>query len=169
MPYMTQTRKGEELNRLYPEDRPVNEWYRFVLSYPPHLVRDYINRFGLDEENCVLDPFCGTGTTLVECKKRGIRSVGIEANPVVQFAASVKTDWNIDPDVLITHAETVAEETKELLSTEGVDDDPLFQPLDKDEVTEFRTLNPDQEKLLITNSISPRPLHKGFGSLRKNR
>lgn len=36
-----------ELNRLSPEDRPVHQWYRFVLSYPPHLVRTYLEHFGL--------------------------------------------------------------------------------------------------------------------------
>jgi hypothetical protein len=45
----------------------------------------------------VLDPFCGTGTTLVECKKQGIPSVGIEANPVLAFASQVKDDWTADP------------------------------------------------------------------------
>lgn len=160
MPYLTQTNKGEERNRLYPEDRPVNEWYRFVLSYPPHLVKNYIARFELDKKSAVLDPFCGTGTTLVACKKQGIKSFGIEANPVVKFAASVKTDWNIDPDVLIDHAEMVAAETSKLLALEGVDDAPLFQPLDKKNPSNLRTLSPEREKLIITNSISPKPLHK---------
>lgn len=167
MPYLMQTNKGEELNRLYPEDRPVNDWYRFVLSYPPHLVKEYIARFELDEKSSVLDPFCGTGTTLLACKKQGIKSIGIEANPVVKFAASVKTDWNIEPDVLIDHAEMVASETRELLLSEGVDDDPLFQPLDKDEIIELRTLSPEQEKLIITNSISPKPLHKALALIEK--
>ena len=39
MVYAVQTKAGEELNRIYEEDLPVHEWYRFVLSYPPHLVR----------------------------------------------------------------------------------------------------------------------------------
>ena len=47
MVYAVQTKAGEELNRIYEEDLPVHEWYRFVLSYPPHLVRRYIERFGL--------------------------------------------------------------------------------------------------------------------------
>jgi len=34
--------KGQE-NKLDHEDRAVHDWYRFVLSYPPHLVRDYIS------------------------------------------------------------------------------------------------------------------------------
>lgn len=73
-------------------DSAVHAWYRFVLSYPPHLVQDYIKKFGINYSHRVLDPFCGTGTTVVECKKLGIESVGIEANPMAWFAASVKLD-----------------------------------------------------------------------------
>lgn len=76
--YVTQSRTGTELNRPYVDDLPVHEWYRFVLSYPPHLVRDYLTRFGVRRGMRVLDPYCGTGTTLVECKKHGVESVGIE-------------------------------------------------------------------------------------------
>ena len=167
MPYMTQRSQGEERNRLYPQDCPVHEWYRFVLSFPPHLVRDYIERFGLSKRQCVLDPFCGTGTTLVECKKQGISSVGVEANPIVQFAARVKTDWNVEPDELVSHAEEVADSTRELLIDEEVEDDPIFKPLTDEEPPELRTLNSNQEKLLITHSISPRPLHKVLALLEK--
>jgi tRNA G10 N-methylase Trm11 len=82
----------QENNRVKVEDRAIHDWYRFVLSFPPHLVRDYLQRFGLCEGSCVLDPFCGTGTTLVECKRLGINSVGLEANPMPWFAGRVKID-----------------------------------------------------------------------------
>lgn len=81
---------GREDNKLKLTDRAAHRWYRFVLSYPPHLVRDYVAKFGLDGRYRVLDPFCGTGTTLVECKKLGIPSVGLEANPVAHFASQTK-------------------------------------------------------------------------------
>jgi hypothetical protein len=44
----------------------------------------------------VLDPFVGTGTTLVECKKYGVKGIGIDANPVTVFASQVKTKWDLD-------------------------------------------------------------------------
>ena len=98
-----------ENNKLRAEDYSVHDWYRFVLSYPPHLVRDYLTRFSVSSDMTVLDPFCGTGTTLVECKKLGIPSVGIEANPMPCFASRVKLDWDVDPDDLLRHAEKIAE------------------------------------------------------------
>ena len=57
-----------EDNKLKPSDRAAHQWYRFVLSFPPHLVRDYAAKFGLDSRHRVLDPFCGTGATPVEWK-----------------------------------------------------------------------------------------------------
>jgi Zn-dependent peptidase ImmA (M78 family) len=46
-----------QANRLLMEDRAFHDWYRFVLSFPPHLVRDYLDRFGVTEDQCVLDRF----------------------------------------------------------------------------------------------------------------
>ena len=62
MSYATARQRGanREINKLYIEDRPVHEWYRFVLSFPPHLVREYLERFGMKSNQRVLDPFCGT-------------------------------------------------------------------------------------------------------------
>lgn len=151
----------KENNKLRAEDFSVHDWYRFVLSYPPHLVRDYLSRFGIDGEMVVLDPFCGTGTTLVECKKLGVASIGIEANPVPCFASRVKVDWSVDPDELLHHAERVAQGAAEILEVDGFDEPdelPLFTKSKPRRA--LRKLSPETEKLLLTNSISPLPLHR---------
>ncbi|MFC1805736.1 hypothetical protein ACFL09_01995, partial [Planctomycetota bacterium] len=44
-----------ENNKLLRVDRAAHDWYRFVLSFPPHLVRDYLGRFGADTGSRVLD------------------------------------------------------------------------------------------------------------------
>jgi hypothetical protein len=83
-------------NSIAPQDRRIHDWYRFVLSYPPHLVRDYLLDFGLSKGATILDPFCGTGTTVVEAKLCGLQAIGTEANPFPHFASSVKTNWDVD-------------------------------------------------------------------------
>ncbi|MBU1919750.1 DNA methyltransferase, partial [bacterium] len=113
---------GNHINRLAEKDRSAHDWYRFVLSYPPHLVRTYLDAFGANRNSVVLDPFCGTGTTIVESKKLGIPSIGIESVPVAQFAASVKTDWSVSPDILRLNAHRIAESTEETLRALGIDD-----------------------------------------------
>ena len=76
---------------------------------PAHLVREYIAKFGLNFHHQVLDPFCGTGTTIVEYKKLGIPAFGLEPNPVACFASQTKLQWNIDPQKLLRLALMVAE------------------------------------------------------------
>jgi DNA modification methylase len=143
-------------NSIGPEDRAIHDWYRFVLSYPPHLVRDYIRDFELGEQSVILDPFCGTGTTLVEAKLNRIRAIGLETNPFPHFASTVKTDWNIAPDELRAFAEQVLESTYAELVNHGVDD----RLLTSKPTVELRTLNEQAMRALIKNSISPLPLHK---------
>ncbi len=151
-------KKGES-NKLRPEDRTVHDWYRFVLSYPPHLVRTYLERFEIKPGQIVLDPFCGTGTTLVECNKLGIASIGIERNPMAHFASKTKLDWSIDPDGLVTHAERIARKALSRLSADGVDDLP--EP-GREPTRELMKLAPEAEAILLRGSISPRPLHKAL-------
>ncbi|MGA2409777.1 MAG: DNA methyltransferase [Candidatus Binataceae bacterium] len=153
---------GED-NRLRPEDRAVHDWYRFVLSFPPHLVRTYLERFGLGAGRRVLDPFCGTGTTIVECKKLGIPSVGLERNPMAYFASRVKANWNVRPGELRAHSQMVAGRVRQRLRVDGLADEPgmpLFESGRKAPITELRTLPADAAKLLLKDSISPLPLHK---------
>jgi len=109
-------------NSIAPQDQPFHSWYRFVLSYPPHLVRDYIKNFGLSEDARILDPFCGTGTTIVEAKLRGIPSVGTEANPFPHFASSVKTSWSIEPERLLVEAEKIADAAHSEFLLQKIDD-----------------------------------------------
>ena len=150
-------RTNGAMNTLLPRDAPAHDWYRFVLSFPPHLVRDYAQRFGLDADSRVLDPFCGTGTTLVEAKKLGVPSCGLEAVPLSRLAASTKVDWTPDPDELLKHAELVAEKALAMLAADGISDEPVSSV---PRGVRLRTLPAASAKLLLKDSISALPLHK---------
>ncbi len=134
-----------EINQLRDCDRAAHDWYRFVLSFPAHLVQEYLEKFGIEPTQRLLDPFCGTGTTVVECKKLGIPSVGVEANQMAWFAGSVKLDWTPSPHVLRAQAQQIAEAAEAVIGQAGDD---------------LRQLPEDGFKLLLKNSISPKPLHK---------
>jgi hypothetical protein len=115
---------GREKQSL--SDGDVHEWYRFVLSFPDHLVDEMCRRFGVGQGDIVLDPFCGTGTTLVECKKNGIDSIGIEANPACVFASRVKTTWDLDIRKLRTAAESIMERASSVCNELTFSEQPLF-------------------------------------------
>jgi len=145
--YAVQAEYRMESNKLYFLDANIHKWYRFVLSFPPHLVNEYLNKFNASEYSLVLDPFCGTGTTLVECKKNAIPSIGLEANPMALFASQVKINWVIEPNEIIEIAKIIAEKANSKI---------------KNHKGKYLKLNHEQEKLLIKNSISPLPLHKSL-------
>jgi len=156
--------KSSNSNKLLFEDRAAHDWYRFVLSFPPHLVREYLYRFGAGPRSLVLDPFCGTGTTLVECKKRGIPSVGLEANPVAHLAASTKICWDRDPQLLEKLSKRIAQQaTEEIRRSLGQDHaPPLFAEAARRDAPILRALSHDLGKLILKDSISPLPLHKSL-------
>lgn len=156
LPKVANSRPKSTQNNLKAKDRAFHDWYRFVLSFPPHLVREYLGSFGVSSDNVVLDPFCGTGTTLVETKLSGISGIGLEANPFPCFASSVKVDWRIQPDTLWDTALEVAESTYQTLAAQGIDDRLLMC----ESGMELRTLGPTSARALIKDSISPLPLHK---------
>ncbi len=133
-------------NQMRAADRSIHDWYRFVLSYPPHLVRNYVERFEIEPGQTILDPFCGTGTTMVEARKLGIESVGIEAVPMSAFAAHTKLNWDAAPDDLAQDANRITASAQSQIERAASD--------------ALRALPDSQANLLLTNSISPLPLHK---------
>lgn len=80
----------------------IHNWYNFVLGFSDKLVSAMMDRLDVQEDQIVLDPFCGTGTTLVESMKRGIVSVGIDASPFSCFVSRVKTNRALSADVLLS-------------------------------------------------------------------
>ena len=63
-------------------------------AYPakmiPQIADKLLSEFGKNA-NVVFDPFCGTGTSLVESKLRNIDSIGFDLNPLALLIANVKT------------------------------------------------------------------------------
>ncbi len=131
-------------NRVRNIDSPVHDWYRFVLSFPPHLVQKYIEKFDICKKDIVLDPFCGTGTTNVQCKKQGISSVGIEANPMTHFASTTKCAWKMNVDQMYLQAIQIADTATTIIEKSQM----------------LRSLTEEQNKLILKNSICEAPLNQ---------
>lgn len=62
----------------------------------PLIARTMLNEYGIGEETKILDPYVGSGTTLVEAQLYGAKeAVGIDLNPLAILISKTKTQ-NID-------------------------------------------------------------------------
>jgi len=76
----------------------THSYHRYPAKFIPNIVEKLLNDF-TSEGDLVFDPFGGCGTTLVESKRLGRKSLGFDINPVAQFIAEVKVT-PINPEKL---------------------------------------------------------------------
>ena len=75
---------------------PIHNWYAYKHGYSRELAVYIINEFDLSEGSWVLDPFCGSGTTLLTCKELGINARGFDILPFSVFLTNVKiSDYDV--------------------------------------------------------------------------
>lgn len=75
-------------------NRTFFDWYLMPEAFSAPLVDKAIQKYGLQPGQTILDPFSGTGTTVLAAKLGGINGVGIEINPFLCFASRIKVKWN---------------------------------------------------------------------------
>lgn len=68
----------------------VHGLHEYKGKFNPQVARAILNIFGADHRHEVLDPFCGSGTTLVEAAHLGIKGTGLDMNPLAVFLANTK-------------------------------------------------------------------------------
>lgn len=66
-----------------------------IHPYPAKFIgeipRAFIQSLAIPPGTVVLDPFCGSGTTLVEAQRAGLAAIGIDLNPIACLISKVKT------------------------------------------------------------------------------
>jgi hypothetical protein len=65
-------------------------WLRLTPAYSVQLVRELLERRSRPDLP-VLDPFCGTGTTLVTCAEQGVACRTVDINPFLRWLAEAKS------------------------------------------------------------------------------
>ena len=81
----------------------VHGLHEYKGKFNPQVVRAILNIFNIETGHRVLDPFCGSGTTLVECSHIGATGYGVDLNPFAVFVANAKLQALSTPGVELSN------------------------------------------------------------------
>ncbi len=73
------------------KEKAVHRWYLFPHSFTDDLVHALIDEWNLDGRDKILDPFAGSGTTLLAAKEMKVSSDGYDLSPLAVLASNTKT------------------------------------------------------------------------------
>lgn len=73
-------------------EKPFQRWYRYKEGFSIDLVKHLIGEYSRHKGGLILDPFAGSGSTLLAARQAGYRGVGFEVNPFSYFLAKCKLD-----------------------------------------------------------------------------
>ncbi|MFH1055646.1 MAG: DNA methyltransferase [Candidatus Altiarchaeota archaeon] len=71
---------------------PVYNWFYYKEGYSRDFVLGALKELDVPTGSQILDPFCGTGTTLLAAKEAGYGSVGFDILPLGVFVSKVKLE-----------------------------------------------------------------------------
>lgn len=72
--------------------QPFHRWIRYREGYAGELVKEVLRRFPVNPStHFVLDPMCGSGSSLVACGQLGIDALGLDVNGYAILSSSVKS------------------------------------------------------------------------------
>lgn len=76
----------------------VHGWTKFYASFSEEFVNKSIDAMGLQDDSVILDPFVGSGTTLVSCLKKGLPAIGVDLDPFACLLSRCKVALDFDKD-----------------------------------------------------------------------
>jgi tRNA (guanine10-N2)-dimethyltransferase len=89
-------------SKTFSERRPRKKPFFHPSAMPSKMARCMVNLAHGKAESLVLDPFCGTGTSLIEATYIGCRAVGVDAQKrMVKGCRKNLRHFNISPEGLI--------------------------------------------------------------------
>jgi DNA modification methylase len=71
-------------------NRPRQRWYRYKEGFSLELVRRLISEYNKNNKGTIMDPFLGSGSTIIAANQLGLNGIGFEVNPFSYFLSKCK-------------------------------------------------------------------------------
>lgn len=121
---------------------PIHAIHPYPARFIPQIPKSLIDLLYPNDGSVVLDPFCGSGTTLVEATRAGIPAVGVDLHPLAVLVSKVKTASS--PSTISTLAKRIVDDAKRATEPLQLPNIPRldhwFQPNVQQALTRLTTL-----------------------------
>lgn len=78
------------LNYSTESENPFQRWYRYKEGFSIQFVHKIIEEYGHKDMKKIMDPFSGSGTTVLAANRLGMQGIGFEVNPFSFFLMQTK-------------------------------------------------------------------------------
>lgn len=112
---------------------PLHRWFRYSAGFSAEWVEGIVANSPSTEQLKILDPFCGSGTTLLAGAKLGAHAVGFEMHPFIARIARVKLNWNVEIKEFEERVSSVLRLARENLRSSPKTNSPLLRKCYTDE------------------------------------
>ena len=76
----------------------IHNWFQYTQGFSPGLLGYYVEKWGINKSKKLLDPFVGSGTSLLFSQFRGIPCEGWDISPLAVLLSESKTTSFIEFD-----------------------------------------------------------------------
>lgn len=80
---------------------PYHQWFKYREGFASELITELITMSGAQPGECIIDPFCGSGTTNVVSILNGYDTLGLDVNPMSAFITNAKVDHYKESDLVL--------------------------------------------------------------------
>jgi hypothetical protein len=123
---------------------PIHRWFRYSAGFSAQWVEDTIKRYlidnGINGGIKVLDPFAGSGTTLLASEMAGMKSYGFESHPLISRVAKTKMMWRTDVGQFRSFADNTLSMAKQIEGDGGGYPDLIYKCYSPDNIQKLDSI-----------------------------
>lgn len=113
------------MNIVNPRIKTQDTWYSYYAGFSTDFVNSVISKYDMSNDDLILDPWNGSGTTTTVAYERGIHAIGIDINPAIIAIAKSRLLRNISLNQVLKQCDEIVQVARYRIQ-ESLDHDDML-------------------------------------------